>query len=536
MTIVENSPEPRVETTLFENILTLEGMSRAVVETFTVYHADSKESHHVLTVVDLVPDELPRVDVSPKATERLGSKSRWSAWRLCRLLPAQDAVTLYDRILSTGSWALENEPDAPRSPVPLAGISNEPRWPSMILRHDARAIPLHSRFCAHARMHHCLSDEPKIAVLLNASELQKLHTCLKSWTGLDFSKSPELLQSAHIFQPLPLLRYVGTRLDAEERGPDRGILIDIVPRAGATLNGLEVHVLEKRPTGVRLLTRQRADRTFYRLPLSEDVQEITLRVYHDTYGLLLEEGPHAFLRGINTRLKLQSGERRVQVPADKHRKEEFLRIPLSTYDLDVSRGGDTRGAVATLVALDQRTRSPSDGIERWFNNDLDGALRLVRDLLKETEQEAWLVDPYFAAPEVRRWLPVVAEKNAQVRVLTSRRGLAVRARERGGGEREETRALKDEIDHVISERGLNPVDVRTMLGSEPDIHDRFLVVDQRVWLLGSSLNAFGARGTMVIELRRPGPVLGELQAAWHRAETLEQRLEKSKTEADGSAS
>jgi hypothetical protein len=36
---------------------------------------------------------------------------------------------------------------------------------------------------------------------------------------------------------------------------------------------------------------------------------------------------------------------------------------------------------------------------------------------------------------------------------------------------------------------MNPVEVRVMKGASPAIHDRFLLVGDRLWMLGSSLNA-----------------------------------------------
>jgi hypothetical protein len=56
---------------------------------------------------------------------------------------------------------------------------------------------------------------------------------------------------------------------------------------------------------------------------------------------------------------------------------------------------------------------------------------------------------------------------------------------------------------------INPVSVRVMSGERP-IHDRFLIVDEKVWHLGSSLNAFGTRGTMLIELDEAEAMIPEL--------------------------
>ena len=57
------------------------------------------------------------------------------------------------------------------------------------------------------------------------------------------------------------------------------------------------------------------------------------------------------------------------------------------------------------------------------------------------------------------------------------------------------------------------------------IHDRFLLCDDKVWMLGSSLNAYGTRGTMLLRLPEPKSVIQELERVWEKAKTLEERIE-----------
>jgi hypothetical protein len=61
---------------------------------------------------------------------------------------------------------------------------------------------------------------------------------------------------------------------------------------------------------------------------------------------------------------------------------------------------------------------------------------------------------------------------------------------------------------------VNPVEVRVALGRRAPIHDRFVVIDDRVWLVGSSLSELGARGTVVVQLQDPAPVLALIQQVW----------------------
>jgi hypothetical protein len=75
--------------------------------------------------------------------------------------------------------------------------------------------------------------------------------------------------------------------------------------------------------------------------------------------------------------------------------------------------------------------------------------------------------------------------------------------------------LRDELKAAVERRDLNATEVRVMGGKSSAIHDRFLLVDERVWLLGSSLNEFGSRGTMLVELPLPSRIVSKLDDAWN---------------------
>jgi hypothetical protein len=141
-----------------------------------------------------------------------------------------------------------------------------------------------------------------------------------------------------------------------------------------------------------------------------------------------------------------------------------------------------------------------------------------------------LVDPYFAADDIQVWLPVVARRGVEIKVLTSRAGLrqrtlpgvAVKGRDL---ELEHVKRLSEGLKAAERDQVVNPTKIRLMRGKHPVIHDRFIVADDHVWLLGASLNEFGARGTMLVALPLPGEVLPELEKVWDtESVSLDERL------------
>ena len=63
-------------------------------------------------------------------------------------------------------------------------------------------------------------------------------------------------------------------------------------------------------------------------------------------------------------------------------------------------------------------------------------------------------------------------------------------------------------------------EIRILTGKQSPVHDRFLIVDNIVWLSGNSLNTIGERAGMIIKLPDPEPVIELLHGFWCQAPTL----------------
>jgi hypothetical protein len=88
--------------------------------------------------------------------------------------------------------------------------------------------------------------------------------------------------------------------------------------------------------------------------------------------------------------------------------------------------------------------------------------------------------------------------------------------EQSGTEKEK---LQDTLE-TLRKEDFGPYEIRVLEGREQSpIHDRFLVIDDEAWLLGSSFNKFGNRGTMLVKLHRPKPVIDILMDYWESDKT-----------------
>ena len=89
---------------------------------------------------------------------------------------------------------------------------------------------------------------------------------------------------------------------------------------------------------------------------------------------------------------------------------------------------------------------------------------------------------------------------------------------------DEGTALRNAWQRIQDQTATYVFDIRVMPGRRPMIHDRFFMIDDRILLLGSSLNEFGSRGTMMLAVPNPEAIRHDLDQAWSVSLPLENWL------------
>jgi hypothetical protein len=504
----------------FDNRLCMRDCRRALASLAWVWNKESRESHFVFGTIELIPDELPLLDCPPATPcVSLGKKSSWRLYFADHEVPSSVAVEWYEGLALRGEWAASWLNPQIKKPTLVDARMLEPRWPHTVVLGSTKSVPFASQREAATRTHHTLVESSKLNDLLDAKEMKPLVAALKQMRLLDLERYPHLGQSAHLFAPLPILRHYGTRLDSDESG-DRAVLVNLVPRLGQRLDTLTIEILEKRPTGRRLLAHARVSTPLARIGLADDVEQIAIRIIDDELGLLVDDGPYAFLQSVAINGQMITSHRRVSVPERGGRPAEVHKIPVAGMEqmmlIGSERGKSAAGLMHSAAARRQRA---SAGKQHWFRDDPELAQRRVRKILAGARSTVVVLDPYFRAADIRPYLPWVTGRDVQIQVLTSSKGLRdiPHSLALGGDgttkwaqrELQHLLDLRSEIEACVSQRLINQAAVRVMTGDHPS-HDRFLIVDQKAWTLGSSLNAFGTRGTMLIELNDPEAIVPEL--------------------------
>lgn len=405
-------------------------------------------------------------------------------------------------------------------PLRLADLGEEPPWPGLIATSDdATTIPFRPPWMQHPRTHHLLPlADFDLDVLWTAAEQSKARNWLRGRLHFDLNKYPEYWGSIHLLAPNPVYRKLRTRL--QPRGAsNESVLVKFQPRAGKSVEGLELRFTEKDPWGVTASQRVIAEGPLLRMNFEREVNAVGVDVWDPKRGFLeVTNKSYVFLKTIQ--LSIGPAQKTI-VQSPKHSFEVMrssepmistvgskTSVPKARARL--STGHYTRKQQATAKAQDQR----------WFRDQKDEAQAYLQSLLNEASEHVLLVDPYFGAEELVQFALAVGRSDIPIRILSSAEILKEPTPK--NGEIEKGEQLLDVLGQAKRQEQMNPFEIRVMPGKRPAIHDRFLVVDKRIWLIGSSLNEFGSRGTMMLALPDPDAVRGDIEKAWNESKSLEE--------------
>ncbi len=486
--------------------------------------------------VELLPHEFPPPLTTDEWTDRLGGDSDHYLYGRRIVVGAALALEWYTAA-TTGVWTRPAD-DGTISAVsadgmeqPLQAIAQEPTWPSTVMRTSGKdLLPFVPNTHACPRVHHILCEAPEIFQLFTDEERGRAAEIIRQRLYFDIKKPGHLWQSIHLTAPDPRIRRVETTLNTStDDSIDTAVQVALVPRAGEDTRGIMLRIKEVRETGQRLLARIEAPERVFRAPLTEPIDQIVVEVEDEARGLIYTSGPHPFLRSIRLQMSIGGSTRRVVAPARRRSAAVQYDVTVSAPDRPMIMGHSPamtgsklfRDAERALTAL---TKSAQ---QYWFDGDPNIASAFVRGLLGRAQKRVRVIDLFFGAGEVAHYLPAVAHAESTLEVLTSREGLGRRSKltDEAGGYREQAAALRAEVERYVSSRLMNRTQVRVMTGARAEVHDRFLCVDDDIWLVGSSFNEFGSRGTMLVKLPEPDSVRTKLDAAWDGAVTLENVLE-----------
>lgn len=438
------------------------------------------------------------------------------------------------------------------------------------------------------RVHRLVPLAPPPAPVRRLRNIPAARTWLnRQLSGFDPYDTDEWLAGAALVAPNPLCASVGLILGPRGNDGSECIVVQLTPRRSrahgvASLASLTMHVGEKRADGWSdFISAPVPESGQFLVPLPQPIAQVASALVCRERGILRLLEPHSWVRQTSVHSSVATSNVTVEVPAGGRRKpaSEYVvtrYTPTTSFNIGaladdtvqriLRRRRARRVERETRKAADQKllgltvpkeTASPTEiAVKRNEAKDF------VINLIAKARRRVMIVDPFFDHRDFREFALRATSAEVSVRILTSWEVQNKKASNAGASSTSssvnKTTKLRRVIGfvsklarrftnrpttilngHVFSadmatiaaQIGTQVAQVRIMPGkSKSVIHDRFLVIDRDVWLLGPSFNELGERLGVATKLADPLSVRLHLREIWHRSTPLE-RFDRERADA-----
>jgi hypothetical protein len=327
--------------------------------------------------------------------------------------------------------------------------------------------------------------------------------------GIDLVEYAEHLGAVHVCMANPILRSMSDSLDRD----DSNLLVEMYERRGRSVKGCRLRLTDHRPGGIGFDLELEVTSAQMVAPLPHRPQELETRLYSPSHDLLGYRRA-AFISGFNIQVGVGHSQRRISTPsADGSVKEELVQV--MSWESRHAAEETHKTPIATLRDAIQQRRQRREAEAFFFfpggSESREKARALIRSLVRAARDRCLLCDPYLSAEDVSEYATFATTYRLPIRLLTSARYLAE------GNDDKGTR-LQERIRDLVQHDASLIIACRVLQGrAKSPVHDRFLMLDDDVYLIGSSLAELGSRATTVYRSPRGAtPNLpGVLEGWWN---------------------
>ncbi len=244
-------------------------------------------------------------------------------------------------------------------------------------------------------------------------------------------------------------------------------------------------------------------------------RKLDIDVYDADGGLIDFYDKVVFVHQINVGMQIKSKEIHV-----KDAKGETVKVIEKFAGEQFVIGNPKVGAddkkVAPEIAFQQSENSLTcvffDGDKERVEENERKAVETVMKILNKASKRCYICDMYFTVKTLVRFVMPVKLTNVEVRILSSKEELKAN----------DIVQLKEGCEAMIEKDVVN-VSCRLLRGEKAALHDRFIVADEQVWLVGCSLDEIGKRATTIsrVPADYSKKILDRIEDWWNNDELSE---------------
>ena len=328
--------------------------------------------------------------------------------------------------------------------------------------------------------------------------------------NFDIVKHPQYIGSINIAAYNPLIRDVRIRLQSDENTFQEKVLVKIEPRENANLTGLKYVHIEKRLNGYANYKEIEITDTTFTISAQNNVEQVAYLIICPKRGIIDCANFCNFVKSIQCSFDIVAGRKNVNVP-DKNLKNQMA----SNYQTDMisdtseivvkddfKPSEELRSFLLNCEELKKLQKEEENNTQRIFYNNPEEAEEFVRNIIASARKTVVIIDPYFNVRELFNFAFAVKNPKIPIEIITSFIGF-----KNCENSEKAVQLAQNLLNNIEKYKSYNNICSYIMLGDKPAFHDRFIIVDDNVWLSGNSLADIGKRASILVKLQNPKEIL-----------------------------
>ncbi len=489
-----------------------------------LWHRKDQKRTLLFSLIQLWPQEFPEPEEINEDSKKI-NKNRGYFYHKRIIVPLETAIKWYENALSNTNLVLLKQ--QPKVLFEKDTYQQYIKWPSTIL---SKEIPFSLKH-ETVRYHGLFGIHGKL--LLNNFILEDEY---RKWINnkimFDIFKYSEYFGSINIIAYNPLYRKIHQRLilDGEEKG---NVFCEIEPRVNKDLSNLKMIVVSNSELGFFSFQEINISDNNFIIQYHGFIGAIGYYISCPDRGLLDYQEFLPFIKEIKINMGIISQRQQITIKDKKNNKIDTYKTQKVEYEnisIKNDKYVDDNENLYRLF-LDKNLerklieKEKNRGSKILYRNEQE-TKKYIRNIISKALKRVVFIDPYITTKEIFRFSLAVESKNTEIIIVTSNKVLNKKSNNSINGFKEKD-ILQKKIKQINKILLSSKFQIYVMSGATSIFHDRFIIVDDDLWIIGTSLNMVGkSKISLITKLDQPQELINFFTLEYKKMQTFEEWYKK----------
>lgn len=350
----------------------------------------------------------------------------------------------------------------------------------------------------------------------------------EKYLNFKISELHEHFGNVYLCASNPILRnYTSSLIDGEKK-----VLFRFYERENKSIKNCTLVVEEERGGNIGFSLSQKitSNNVIVELPHNPGV---LITRFFDSSNNIIGYKKASFLTMLSLSMQVQSAELILTIKKGENKKTHKISKNISLPEQKIGSNNN----IENFLQIENNKRKyivkeKNKEFIFFAHNDKDKAKKTIHELLNKAEKKCMILDPYFGAADLE-YVYLIKNMSVPIEIISSVSFLKSKIQTqkqlnkfkkiisclfpvRPKGDIKKTnsfflqKAIMD-FQKILPEQ---TIQCKVLKGNKSPLHDRYIIIDDTVYLLGSSLNEFGSRATTLVKVPTPEKMIKQANNWW----------------------